>query len=113
MQGSNVCFMPQSNVDLQKSQAKEVVACLDYATICQHALFQLQGDLGRVELYAETTELHKQWLKHLLTAAGPDKALLAANGEAGCSQLVETASANKLAESQAGDEVIARLTCAF
>ncbi|KAL0046442.1 hypothetical protein WJX82_000824 [Trebouxia sp. C0006] len=60
-----------------------------------------KGDLGRVELYAETVELHKQWLKHLLIAAGPDEALLV---EAGCSHLVETASANKLAESQAGDE---------
>ncbi|DBB03525.1 TPA: hypothetical protein ACH3X3_010869 [Trebouxia sp. C0006] len=64
-------------------------------------IVQYQGDLGRVELYAETVELHKQWLKHLLIAAGPDEALLV---EAGCSHLVETASANKLAESQAGDE---------
>ncbi len=94
---------------LLQSNAKEIVACLDYARMCPHVLFQLQGDLGRVELYAETVELHKQWLKHLLIAAGPDEALLV---EAGCSHFVETASANKLAESQAGDEVIASLTCA-
>lgn len=99
-------------MDLQKSNAKHIVAGLDYARICPHVLFQLQGDLGRVELYAETVELHKQWLKHLLTAAGPDEALLVANAEAGCSHFVETASANKQAESKAGDEVIASLTCA-
>ena len=110
-QYSNVCLMPQSNVGLQKSKANEVFACFVHATNCQHVLFQLQGDLGRVELYAETPELHKQWLKHLLTAVGPD--LSAANGEAGCGQFVETATANKLGESQAGDEVTASLTCAL
>lgn len=96
------------NMDLHKSNAKEIVACLDYARICPYVLFQLQSDLGRAELYAETVELHKQWLKHLLTAAAPDEALLVANAEAGCSHAVETASANKLAESQAGDEVMAK-----
>lgn len=88
--------MPGSNLGLQRSKANKVFACLVYATNCQHVLSQLQGDLGCVELYAETMELHKQWLKHLLTTVGPD--LLAANGEADCSQFVETASANKLGE---------------
>ena len=102
--------MPQATVKhgLAKVNSQR---SLDYAAICQHVLFQLQGDLGRVELYAETPELHKQWLKHLLTAVGPD--LLAANAEASCSHFVETASAHKLGESQAGDEVIASLTYAL
>ncbi len=71
---------------------------------------------GRIELYAETTELHQQWLKHLLTASvavGPCEAPLAADVEAGHSQFGETSSANTLAESQHGDEVMAKMTCAF
>ena len=112
--------MPQSDVDLQGSKAKEISACLEYATSCQHSLFPLQGDLGVVDLYADTVELHKQWLEHLWIASvaarprkSPVESLLAPDAEACRSQFVETASANKLAGSQAGDKVMAKPTHAF